>query len=889
MSDLSQEQQENLNVIADAPPTQPQGFPEALTLQKVKHEAEILLLCFGHEAVRELYAHFGAESADDLAEADWRDFIRLANMSCEGRGEVRGSKRTVQRGPRDVRFRLLNNGFSPLPAAGKAIYLEGWQTMTITTEAIDSWERGRHQSHRNTGIRTKHTPAFDIDIKHQAAAEAVEAMVRQRFGGQGKLLVRIGMAPKRALLFHTETPFKKISRNLIAADGSAGQKFEFLGDGQQIVADGIHPDTKRPYTWYGGTPWEIPASALPLITGEEARALVDDSAALLVERFGYRHANPDCGTASGGKNAFDLDALEANILDGVELHDSLRNLAWSLVLAGTPRDVAVRHLRALMNASAAPCDDRWQDRYDSIPRLVDSAIKKGGRPDAASQFGRVEISIDGRSADAPDNESKSPPPREWGEPANLWAENEDTEVPALPPGVVPKYIADFAKDRGRRLGLEAGAIAAATISALGSLISAENILQMRQRDPHWRVRPIFWCAVIGPPGSRKTPMLAEAMQPVREFEKLLAREQAARDAFGVHPKPDGTPEPKRRRKEIKDATVEKIVEIAADNPWGLFCYRDELTGLIGAMDAYRARGGKDRPFWLEAKEGHGWSIDRKTSGSVHAAVCAVSVLGGIQDEKLKELVCKEGLTNDGFLQRFIPVYLKRTGRGEDIPPDEALDAITADIGPRIGKAPPQVFKFAPDADEELRIVERFVETESERPDVSDHMREWLGKLPGEFGRIALAFHFIEWVVVWQPIIGDEQPAAMISKSTAKLARRYLTEFVFGHARVLYNRLGGRADYKQARNVAGLILVRDLTSIADRDLQRASKQFRGPKKENVRQEVMAELDSWNWVRPDGVPSGRCSRWEVNPAVLDGRFAKIAAEERARREEMRDRFR
>jgi hypothetical protein len=361
-------------------------------------------------------------------------------------------------------------------------------------------------------------------------------------------------------------------------------------------------------------------------------------------------------------------------------------------------------------------------------------------------------------------------PVNWGEPADLWAENEDTEPPALPPGVVPKYIADFANDRGRRLGLEAGAIAAATISALGSLISAENILQMRQLDPDWKVRPIYWCAVIGPPGSRKTPMLVEAMRPVREFEKQLARDQAARDAFAEHPKlVDGTAaapnEPKRRRKEIKDATVEKIVEIAADNPWGLFCYRDELAGLIGAMDAYRARGGKDRPFWLEAKEGHSWSVDRKTSGSLHAEVCVVSILGGIQNEKLKELVCKEGLTNDSFLQRFIPAYLKGVSRGEDILPDEFLDATTADIGPRIGKAPPQVFMFTPDADEELRIVERFAETESERPDVADHMREWLGKLPGEFGRIALAFHFIEWAVYW-PMFGDKQPDAMISKSTA---------------------------------------------------------------------------------------------------------------------------
>ena len=92
MSDFDQGQYQarpqNLNLIADAPPTQPQGLPEAPTLQDVKYEANILLLCSGHEAVRELYAHFGVKSADDLAETDWREFIRLANMDSEDRAEV---------------------------------------------------------------------------------------------------------------------------------------------------------------------------------------------------------------------------------------------------------------------------------------------------------------------------------------------------------------------------------------------------------------------------------------------------------------------------------------------------------------------------------------------------------------------------------------------------------------------------------------------------------------------------------------------------------------------------------------------------------------------------------------------------------------------------------
>ena len=70
MSDLDQAQHENLNVIADAPPTQPEGMLEAATLQQVRFEAEILPLIADDQDIRELYAHFGVKSANDLAETD---------------------------------------------------------------------------------------------------------------------------------------------------------------------------------------------------------------------------------------------------------------------------------------------------------------------------------------------------------------------------------------------------------------------------------------------------------------------------------------------------------------------------------------------------------------------------------------------------------------------------------------------------------------------------------------------------------------------------------------------------------------------------------------------------------------------------------------------------
>ena len=93
-------------------------------------------------------------------------------------------------------------------------------------------------------------PTIDIDIYNPEAAKAAEALVRERFERSGKVLVRVGNAPKCAIPFRTDKPFKKITANLIAPEGDPttpyrmrGQKIELLGDGQQVVAFGIHPDT----------------------------------------------------------------------------------------------------------------------------------------------------------------------------------------------------------------------------------------------------------------------------------------------------------------------------------------------------------------------------------------------------------------------------------------------------------------------------------------------------------------------------------------------------------------------------------------------------------------------------------------------------------------------
>src|SRR5215471_7043476 len=138
----------------------------------------------------------------------------------------------------------------------------------------------------NTGILTRLTPVLDADILNQDAAVAVENLVRERFEERGYILVRIGLAPKRAILFRTLTPFDKITVNFTETRGRA-EKIELLCDGQQLVADGIHPDTGKPYSWFGGTPWKIAHDDLPYISEEEAQQLVNDIVEMLCRDFGY--------------------------------------------------------------------------------------------------------------------------------------------------------------------------------------------------------------------------------------------------------------------------------------------------------------------------------------------------------------------------------------------------------------------------------------------------------------------------------------------------------------------------------------------------------------------------------------------------------------------------
>jgi hypothetical protein len=278
-----------------------------------------------------------------------------------------------------LRLQLHRAGYSPIPVEGKAPAPRAWQQIVNSNpEEIALWERVYPYA-GNTGILCRTTPCIDIDITNAEAAEAVEALLKERFEERGYCLVRTGKPPKRAVLFRTDASFKKLILPLVAPNGDTTQKIEILGDGQQVVVAGIHPETKQPYSWHGGEPWGIPVAELPYISEEIAQRFLQDAAKLLTEQFGYtRPAERPKHKRTGApddEGAGDWAWLMKNIREGHELHDSLRDLGAKLVASGMSAGAAVNQLRGLMEASTAPRDDRWRQRYEDIPRLVDGAEK----------------------------------------------------------------------------------------------------------------------------------------------------------------------------------------------------------------------------------------------------------------------------------------------------------------------------------------------------------------------------------------------------------------------------------------------------------------------------------------------------------------------------------
>lgn len=162
----------------------------------------------------------------------------------------------------------------PHPSAGKAPVFSKWAKQKVERVNVVEWTNTWLQK-CGVGIRTWHTPAVDIDCLDADASKHMRDFVESNVGFAP---ARVGRAPKTLLLFRADEPFTKVKSHTWIDEWEQKNAVEILGAGQQFVAYGIHPGTKKPYSWIGiENPLNQHAAMdLENITLHDARLIVDE-------------------------------------------------------------------------------------------------------------------------------------------------------------------------------------------------------------------------------------------------------------------------------------------------------------------------------------------------------------------------------------------------------------------------------------------------------------------------------------------------------------------------------------------------------------------------------------------------------------------------------------
>jgi hypothetical protein len=170
----------------------------------------------------------------------------------------------------------------------------------------------------------------------------------------------------------------------------------------------------------------------------------------------------------------------------------------------------------------------------------------------------------------------------------------------------------------------------------GAAVGASRCIELKEG---WRESPTLYAAVVGGPGTTKTPALKAVKAPFEGRELEFARRfrgeyreykgrselfEQQRKARKKQPEQAESAETTTRELELDrplppvlrrclttDATTEAMALLLSENPHGIALVRDELVAWTRSMNMYRKGKGTDREFYLSAWSSSPIRIDRK--------------------------------------------------------------------------------------------------------------------------------------------------------------------------------------------------------------------------------------------------------------------------------------
>jgi hypothetical protein len=486
------------------------------------------------------------------------------------------------------------------------------------------------------------------------------------------------------------------------------------------------------------------------------------------------------------------------------------------------------------------------------------------------------------------NESENPD--NWGSPIlDLFS---SFSVPKLEKKHVPELIGNVAFSNAASMGADPGALAMSLLTVAAAAISSEIKIKVRPEEHSRFVQhATFWTMLVGEAGTKKSPMMRDAMEPLLMIDRQLGKDfKEELRVWEATPKDERTEKPVRKSKVLNDFSIESASKNLIENPQGQLIYCDEIRQFFGAVNRYA--GGKaghsggehsNRAFML-GMYNREWVKTLRMTRDQEGYVSA-SVLGSIQPDLLHHLA-SEAQQNDGLIQRVTPVFIPKEWRAMPVDGDIEYPYIhfynLIDALHRSPLSHGTTLHFSKKAHEWRIRMDKWIEVQYDlNKDAAPQFASALRKWDGQFARWCMLFHMIE-----NP---SDAHTSLITEETTRQVFAFMTDYLFDHTRVLFELTNANDEHEKLRLIVLHCVVKNKTEITARDIVRATKKFDKMEGKDMRR-LFDKLEALNYGRVRA--KGKNNRYdsyvfELNPNAK-GFCTAAAADERARLMEVNQRW-
>ena len=505
----------------------------------------------------------------------------------------------------------------------------------------------------------------------------------------------------------------------------------------------------------------------------------------------------------------------------------------------------------------------------------------------------------------------------WKEPKQI--KSELLPVKKITKDMLPLDVYNYCEDEAKRAdNMTFDLVAVCLLTSLGALVGARVAIKPKQLDDY-AIVPNLWGGIIAPPSSKKSPAISAG---TRHLDRLVLKakeqyelEQKENIAKGIvfkstekdlvkkldkakeeneklklaqdiaEMQTEVNERPVLKRYFTNDSSPEALADLERSNPNGILVIRDELIGLLSSLDQNDTDTG--RAFYLEGWNGTGsYQFDRITRGSGYIQNHCLSVLGGIQPDKLMSYLQKtiQGMGNDGLFQRFqLLIYpdlaqWQYADMSGDKDAKEAvfnlfkqLDGLSEYELTKLGAKPIDdfnnrpYFRFTAEAQQAYKVWSTKLNSQIIPKEEHAIIQEHLSKFGKLMPALALIFHLVDSVQLGETIGG-------VSLNCVEMAIKWC-DYLESHARRIYGMVLHSSTFKA--NALALKLKKlnngetwRIDGFSAREVHR--KSWKGLTELSAINDALDLLVDYGWLNEQEIEStvrgGRPSkRYLINPKI------------------------